>query len=68
MNQKIRTSLGILCFVLGGISFIDAVFVEKSEFANESVVSAIRAIIALSLFGAGYYLVFRKKQDKPKTN
>lgn len=64
MNQKIRIGVGILCFVLGGISFINALFVEKLEFGNESVVSAVRAIIALSLFGIGYLLVFRKKQIK----
>lgn len=64
MNQKIRMGVGILCFVLGGISFINALFVEKLDFGNESVVSAIRASIALLLFGAGYYLVFRKKEIK----
>ena len=64
MNQKIRMGVGILCFVLGGIFFIDALFVEKLEFGNESVVSAIRASISLSLFAAGYYFGFRKKEIK----
>lgn len=63
MNHKLRTGLGIVCFFFGGVSFINAIFVEKSDFDNESVVSAVRAIIALSLFGVGYLLI-RKKQLK----
>lgn len=65
MNHKIRLGLGGVCFILGGIYFINSIFIGESiDWIDAVITRIIYLAISLSFLGGGYYLIFKKKQPK----